>query len=498
MPSAWPASSSSTCSKFGSLITPTPIRTASGDRDQLGRLHPALLLVAADDQPAREHDRRGEPGPLHAGHRPRVGSRSRASASGSSLMPNTVGPEPVTIGCSTPASRSASSAGSIAGQSLRAAASRSLTGVEVAGADGRRRRFELLRRARRVAGVELAVDLAGAELRVERDDDQRRLVAGRAARRARRRRSSARGAPCSITVTSAPSRIGRSGGIGRPEACETSRSAAAASLDPPAMPAAIGMRLVISIRSGGPSQPGRGAELGERASGQVLAVDPGTDDFVKPKGPGPFKFELVREVDGLDDRDQRVQAVGARRADEQAQVHLARALTQALPQRAPVGGRERFGAGVGGMAERDQRLARAVADVAVRPGRQRERARERLAAVGEAVLDERAQGSRAVPGRGGAGRRARSRRSAPGGTRCAGSCAPRGRRTRAGPAPTARRRPTWTARPRTARRPPSAPSPPTCPRSRARSCAGSRSRRPRRAGWRRPCSARGRAHRGRA
>ena len=37
-----------------------------GDRDQLGRLEPALLLVAAGDQPAGEHDRRREPGELHA------------------------------------------------------------------------------------------------------------------------------------------------------------------------------------------------------------------------------------------------------------------------------------------------------------------------------------------------------------------------------------------------------------------------------------------------
>ena len=160
------------------------------------------------------------------------------------------------------------------------------------------------------------------------------------------------------------------------------------------MPAAIGIRLVISIRSGGPSQPVAARNSAQRPQREVLAVDARADAPRRTLSRRRSSVELVGEVDRLDDRDERVQAVGARRADEQAQVDLARALAQALPQRAPVGGRERLGARVGGVAERDERLARAVADVRRGAGRQRERARERLAAVGEAVLDERAQARR--------------------------------------------------------------------------------------------------------
>ena len=105
-------------------------------------------------------------------------------------------------------------------------------------------------------------------------------------------------------------------------ASDASRSAAAASLDPPAMPAAIGIRLVISIRSGGPSQP---VAARNSASARAARFSPSTPGQTTTSSPSPpLERQLVREVDGLDDRDQRVQAVGARRADEQAQVDLAR------------------------------------------------------------------------------------------------------------------------------------------------------------------------------
>ena len=54
------------------------------------------------------------------------------------------------------------------------------------------------------------------------------------------------------------------------------------------MPAAIGMRFVISIRTGGPSHPVAARNSRKRARRQVLALDPGTDDFVKPKGARPL------------------------------------------------------------------------------------------------------------------------------------------------------------------------------------------------------------------
>ena len=120
--------SSSTCSKFGSLMTPTPIRTAAAiatssaiwtQRFCLWRRtisQPASAAAAASQVNFMPPSRAGSP---------RIAAV--ATASGSSLIPNTVGPEPVTIGCSTPTARSASSAGSIRGHSWRAAGSRSLT-----------------------------------------------------------------------------------------------------------------------------------------------------------------------------------------------------------------------------------------------------------------------------------------------------------------------------------------------------------------------------------
>ena len=65
-----------------------------------------------------------------------------------------------------------------------------------------------------------------------------------------------------------------------PAASAARRSAAAASADPPAMPPAIGMRLTISRRTGGPSHAGLLAERRERRRGEVRALDAGADDLV--------------------------------------------------------------------------------------------------------------------------------------------------------------------------------------------------------------------------
>jgi hypothetical protein len=66
---------------------------------------------------------------------------------------------------------------------------------------------------------------------------------------------------------------------------------------------------------------GRFAERRKRGGGEVWPVDAGTDDLV---GLRRHHRQLVGERHGLDDRDERVQAVLARGADEQRQVHLAR------------------------------------------------------------------------------------------------------------------------------------------------------------------------------
>ena len=160
------------------------------------------------------------------------------------------------------------------------------------------------------------------------------------------------------------------------------------------MPAATGIRLSIvePLRRAVPA--GRGAELRERAGGEVLALDARADDDIvaarrarasarrRGRSAGPRETSGCRpSARGAPTSRHRLTLPGA---VKHSRSHSARQSR----------GRERLGARVGGVAERDQRLARAVADVAVRAGRQRERAGERLAAVGEAVLHERAQACR--------------------------------------------------------------------------------------------------------
>jgi hypothetical protein len=61
------------------------------------------------------------------------------------------------------------------------------------------------------------------------------------------------------------------------------------------------------------------AEQLERAAGEVGPLDAGADDLVAL---GRLEGELVGERERLDDGDERVQPVLARRADEEAEVDL--------------------------------------------------------------------------------------------------------------------------------------------------------------------------------
>ena len=197
----------------------------------------------------------------------------------------------------------------------------------------------------------------------------------------------------SCAGTSAPSRDAtarRSSGDPAREWVASSRRVAAASAEPPPIPPATGMCFSICTRTGGPSQPVRGAERRERRERQVVAVDARTHDLVAAVGTG-LERQPVEQVHALEHRHELVHA--RRRAlgpDEQADIDLRRGdLAQrrhdasASCSATKSSGDEPLGARVGRMAERDQRRARAVADPGGRVGRQRQRAGQRLAPVGE-------------------------------------------------------------------------------------------------------------------
>ena len=298
----------------------------------------------------------------------------------------------------------------IAGHSRRAAGSRSLTGSKTPC-----RRPPPPRRAPRacapVVRVELPVDLARAERGVERHHDQRRLGPRQRlhelARPGHQRPLPAQhhghvGAELHRHVV----------GHRDPAHLEMIRSAAAASLDPPAMPAAIGIRLVISIRSGGPSHP-VAARNSAAPAARGSRPPPRADDLVKPSAPGRGSARRPGRSAG---RARRAgQAVGARGADEQAEVDLAGRPPRSCSQNARhSAGLERLGAGVGGLAERDEGLAGAVAHASCR--RPTARATSPSPCGGARSRAGRARASsRAAPASGAPGRRAPSRRSAPGG-----------------------------------------------------------------------------------
>ena len=138
------------------------------------------------------------------------------------------------------------------------------------------------------------------------------------------------------------------------------------------MPAATGTRFVIVSRSGGPSQRVAARKACERAGGEVLAVDAGADDVVAA-AVGVLEHQLVGERERLDERDERVVAVAARAADEEADVDLrgreqaaaSAALTAPSSSRRSArhsARRELLGARVGRAADRLERGAGAVAD----------------------------------------------------------------------------------------------------------------------------------------
>ncbi len=226
-------------------------------------------------------------------------------------------------------------------------------------------------------------------------------------------------------------------GSARPESAAASRRAAAASAEPPPMPAATGTLLDDgqACEARRPSRWPRGTRraLGRRGSRRRR---PGRRRHRRPAAPPGARRRARRPAsDRLERRDERVQAVGPRRADEQAEVDLAgRAGAQHRRSLsvAPLGRRQRSARASAGwpIASSAARVRSRTAGPA--PGASASERGERLAAVGEAALDERAQAPGRPPGRGGAGRPAPSRRSAPGGTRCAAPCAARARRRELG------------------------------------------------------------------
>ena len=64
--------------------------------------------------------------------------------------------------------------------------------------------------------------------------------------------------------------------------------------------------------------------MSEGGAGEIRAVDAGADDLVGRRTPARrLERQLVRQRDGLEDRDEWVISVLARLADEQAEVDLA-------------------------------------------------------------------------------------------------------------------------------------------------------------------------------
>ena len=223
----------------------------------------------------------------------------------------------------------------------------------------------------------------------------------RAAPRPRRSRGSAPGGPApgrrrrGRTRSRAAGRRRR-----RPRRASQPQRGAAASAEPPAMPAATGMRLSIVSRTGGPSQPVARAERAQRGGGEVRGPRrPGTttSSASAPSGAARARRSSA-SVDRLEDRHELVAAVGARRGPRNRQRLIfagARVVERdrhrsASHERAEVLGREPLGAHVGGMAERVERRAGAVAHAG---GRRRARARasapSALRRCANAGLDER-------------------------------------------------------------------------------------------------------------
>ena len=185
---------------------------------------------------------------------------------------------------------------------------------------------ELVAVAAEAEAVELRVDLGGGELVLRRhDDDAERLrVAEGADVLADPRHQAALGRELARDVGAERDRqlvqqagivvAGRGGG--EPE---RRRGVGAAAAHAGGDGHALGDR--EPERRAVPA--GRGAEGVQRAGGEVLAVDARADDVVAA-ALGGLEEELVGQRERLDERDERVVAVAARAADEEAHVDLRR------------------------------------------------------------------------------------------------------------------------------------------------------------------------------
>ena len=414
-PSAWPASSSS-FSKFGQVDDADADQHGGGDRDAARR--PGTSAPACGG--GRSASPRAPPRAASQVHFMRPPPRGSAAGAawqprrerrrGRRDRPNTVGPEPVTIGVRRRRRRAApSSAGSIGGHSRRAAASRSLTGgrrrrraalapsaASSAGARGRSRRVELAvdRPAVESAASSGTITSAGGVPAGQRLDvlagAGHQRAAGVQQRPGRRRRGRIGELAARIARPATPrGEPQRGGGVARP--------AAHAGRDRDPLVDRQPLRRLVPA--------GRRAERRERAARR--GSRPSTPGQTTSSAAGRLQRQLVGERRPAG----RPRRAGAGRRSRGAPTNRhrltlpggARGQHSALRTSSRHSrGRERLGARVGRLADRLQRGARAVADRRVRAGRERERARERLAAVREAA----AARARAAPG-GGAGRGAR-------------------------------------------------------------------------------------------
>ena len=220
-------------------------------------------------------------------------------------------------------------------------------------------------------GVELAVDGGGGEAVRRREDHERE--ASRSAERAHvlaragHQRAPGRDLRGDVAAERARRAAAAAPWSATPAAWAASRSAAAASPEPPPMPAATGTRLRIVSRCGGASQPVAARKAASAAPARFSPSTPGqtTSSAVAPaRG---LERQLVGERDRLDDRDERVQAVLARRADVEAEVDLARGEAAQPHASLACSSRHCSGASVSARASagRPERLERGADRVAV-------------------------------------------------------------------------------------------------------------------------------------
>ena len=268
--------------------------------------------------PGPRSTRQGTEAPARS--RPPVHERARRPSDAPQNSPATVGPDPDTNAWSAPASRTAASAGSMSGHSDIAAAlevvdeqaiGQALTGAE-RGPQVRAASPQTRARCPRRPGDRLP-------------RTPRPSTAGGAAARSRTR-GRASGA---LGSTSSPAPVPSTSpgvswlGTSEPSSAASSssaessirasraaiRSTAAASADPPPMPAAIGMCLRIVTWTRGASHP-RVPQPRQRARHDVRLLDARAHDLVVERHASD-QLELVRERHRLDQRDELVAPVGS-------------------------------------------------------------------------------------------------------------------------------------------------------------------------------------------